>query len=224
MHWPNCEINNTLWTWLHLFWTGWNGTAMDLTLCKAVERRPMCELMRINSWPLWWPSSVIEMYGHRLLHAYSSSPQTVPDRYTKASSVWSQSHWEHTTHIHPTHMLVHHTTHTHTQCRQHRAAAVTVHVFNGAYAHTHIHTHTGRKPTLSTLEPEPSFSHFPNCIIHTVPNEMIASSYCWLIISTHSFIKTLHWFSGLCRRENSRDILFAWLGHNNGTHPSMHYV
>lgn len=79
--------NSTLQMWLHLFWTGLNRTTMDLTLCKAVESRPMCELMRINSWPLWWPSSVIEMYGHRLLHAYSSSPQTVPDRYTKASSV-----------------------------------------------------------------------------------------------------------------------------------------
>lgn len=68
--------------------------AVDLTLSKAVETRfgqPMRKLMRINSWPLWWPSSVIEMYGHQLPHAYSSGPQTGPDRYTKASSVQSQS-------------------------------------------------------------------------------------------------------------------------------------
>ena len=81
---------HTLQMWLHLFWTGLNWTTMDLALRAAVTSgfgRPACELMRINSWPLWWPSSVIEMYGHRLLHAYSSNPQTVPDRYTKASSV-----------------------------------------------------------------------------------------------------------------------------------------
>lgn len=153
----------------------------------AVESQcgqPMCELMRINSWPLWRPSSIIEMYGHCLLHACSSSPKTGPDIYTKASSVSSQSHQTYTRYTHPPHMYAYvsfktHSNAQHTDTHTYWATAVTGHI----YLHTYTFVHTGTHPhshtaTLSSSEPQPSFSDFPNCIIHTVPNEMIASSYC----------------------------------------------